>query len=93
MGRERDVYSKCNLFAWTDFLIQGKGAKGRNKSQDHPPDSIDEVGQNTNESHSDLKKLVVSQTSAKDSANVSVKKTNNGTLKRIVFGEPSTDFQ
>ena len=47
-------------------LVRGPGRVGNQTSQDHPNYSIVEVGQNTEKSPGDLKKLAITQPPVKD---------------------------
>ena len=71
---ESDDYTNCNWGSWYSHQRIGKrtGGPGNNgMNGDHPNYSIIEIGQNTEKSPVDLKKLAVIQTlSERSSANV-----------------------
>ena len=69
MEYEVDGYTNCNWGARSNPQSFGKGTRrlrNRGRSRDHPSDSMIEVGQNTEKSPGDLRKLNVTQTSVKD---------------------------
>ena len=80
MEHEDDSDTNCGRCTWDDLQRISKGNGGlRNKrtSRVHPDYSIIKIGQNTEKSPGDLRKLSVSQTPAntgvKPSANTGVK--------------------
>ena len=69
MEHEGDNYTNRDWGYWYShqIIIKGTGALGRNRtSGDHPNYYIIEIGQNTEKSPGDLRKLTVTQTPAKD---------------------------
>ena len=61
---ENFVYTNCNLCAWYSHQRINKGTEGLGndkKSGDYPNNCIIEVGQNTEKSPGDLRRLAVTQ--------------------------------
>ena len=66
---ESDVYTNCNWCFWYNHrkIIDGTGGLGNKKtSGDHPNYYLIEIGQNTEKSPEDLRRLAIIQTSVKD---------------------------
>ena len=66
--RESDVYTNCNwCFMYnTEMIIKGSGELGKKRmSGGHPNYYTIEIGQNTEKSSGDLKRLALNQTSVK----------------------------
>ena len=66
---ERDGYTNCRWCSWYSHQRIGKMTRGlgnKRKSGDNPNYSIVEIGQTTEESPGDLRRLVVTQTPVKD---------------------------
>ena len=58
-----------SVFIWYSHQRIGKGTRrtgNKNMSGDHPNDSIVKIGQNTEKSPGDLRRLAVTQTPVKD---------------------------
>ena len=62
---ESDYYTNCNWCSWYRYLKPG-GIGNNGTSGDHPNYSIIEIGQNTEKSSGDSKRLAVTQTPVKD---------------------------
>ena len=69
MEYESDVYTNYNWCSWYSHqrIGTGTGRLGNKRtSGDHPNKYITEIGQNTEKSPGDLKRLAVTQTPVKD---------------------------
>ena len=69
MEHEGDGDTDCNWCTWNDAKRLGKGARGvrnRKASRDHPNYSIVRIGQNTEKSPGDMRRLAVTQARMKD---------------------------
>ena len=74
MEHESDVYTDSNQFSWDCHqrnIKETGGIGNKRTSGDHPNHCIIEIGQNTEKSLGDLRRLAVAQTSVK--ANTDVK--------------------
>ena len=68
MDHKVDGDANCNWCTWNDCQRLGKGIErlGNKKAhEEHPDDSINKNGQNTEKSPGDLKRLAVTQTHVK----------------------------
>ena len=66
---ESDHYTNCNFCSWYSHkrIIKGTGGlRNKGTSGDHPNYYIIEIGQNTEKSPGDLRRLAVIQNSVKD---------------------------
>ena len=64
-----DVYTNCNWCSWYRHQMIKKGTRGlgkKRRSGDHPNYCIIKIGQNTEKSPGELRKLAVTQTPVKD---------------------------
>ena len=78
MEHEGDSNTNCNWCSWNDpqrLSKRGGGAGNRRMSRDNPNYSVVEVGQNTEKSPGDLRRLTVTQTPVKDHQLTLVRKT------------------
>ena len=69
MEHESDSDTNFNWCAWYSYQRIGTGTGGlgnKTTSGDHPNDSIIKIGQNTEKSPEDLRRLAVSQTLVKN---------------------------
>ena len=69
MEYEGDNNTNCDWCSWYSHrkIIKGTGGFGnRRTSGDHPNDSTIEIGQNTEKSSGDLRRLAATQTPVKD---------------------------
>ena len=76
MEHESDVYTNYNWCSWYIHrrIIKGTGGlENKRTSGDHPNYYIIETGQNNEKSSGDLRRLAVTQTSERPSANADVK--------------------
>ena len=63
MEHEGDNDNKCNWCSWNDPQRIGKEIRRNQRtSRDHPDDNITKIGQNTEKSPGDLRRLPVTQT-------------------------------
>ena len=74
MEHDGDGYTNCNLYAQNDGKEDGRVGNWRT-SRDHLNYSIVKIGQNTEKSPGDLRRLVVTQTPVKDHQLTLVSKT------------------
>ena len=66
VGQDSDGDTNCCYYTWNDLRKFGKGAgRFRNRSTNHLNYSIVKIGQNTEESPGDLRRLYVTQIQAK----------------------------
>ena len=69
MEHESDGDTNCNWCTWYSHQRIGKGTGrigNKNTSGDHPNNSTVKIGQNTEKSPGDLRRLAVTQTPVKD---------------------------
>ena len=79
MEHKSDDYTNCNWFSWYSYQRIGTrtGELGNERtSRDHPNYSIVEIGQNTEKSPEDLRRLL----SLKPTANTGVKNSEGVTI-------------
>ena len=65
MEHESDIYTNCNWCSWYSYQRTGTrtgGLGNRRTSGNHPKYCIIEIGQNTEKSSGDLKRLAITQT-------------------------------
>ena len=73
MKHEDDGDTSCNWCTWNNPKIISKGIGrlgNKSSSEDHPDYRINKIGQNTDKSSGDLKKLAITQTPARNHQNV-----------------------
>ena len=94
---ENNCETNCNLFTWNvSQRLRKKTGRMRNwrMNGDHPYYSIVEVGQNTEKSPVDLRRLAIAQTQVKDHRLMLMWETtnNNNKLATSVQGGPNAPF-
>ena len=87
MEHESDSDTNCNRYAQYSYQMIDKKTGGFRNNEpigDHPNYSIIKIGQNTEKSSGDLKRLAVTQTLVKDHQLTPLWKTLKGILCKII---------